>query len=141
MRSKRVKTMRIAANGARAHSVSMKLHEKLARLVENQSALARELNILPANISRYCSGQVTPPAETLFKIAQALKVSVDYLLDDSLDDPPRALSEREEMLLRYVRELGINPDDAILRLGLTGKILDTPTARTEEWIKKLREGQ
>lgn len=51
-----------------------------------QQDLANEIGVAPRTISKYIHGHVIPPIETLRKMADALEVSVDWLLgrtDDS----------------------------------------------------------
>lgn len=51
-----------------------------------QQDLANEIGVAPRTISKYIHGHVVPPIDTLRKMADALEVSVDWLLgrtDDS----------------------------------------------------------
>lgn len=45
--------------------------------------LAKKIGITNSNISRYLSGESTPTADTLLKMARALKVTVSYLLGET----------------------------------------------------------
>ena len=52
----------------------------------SQAELGERIGTDPGRISRYESGRITPSADALVRIAEALDVSLDYLL---VDDIPR----------------------------------------------------
>ncbi|HMQ27436.1 MAG TPA: helix-turn-helix transcriptional regulator, partial [Acidimicrobiales bacterium] len=52
----------------------------------SQGDLGERIGTDPGRISRYESGRITPSADALVRIAEALDVSLDYLL---VDDIPR----------------------------------------------------
>ena len=58
------------------------LNLKIARIKNglSQSQLAELVNVQSFSISRYETGTQRPSIETLIKMSEVLKVSVDYLL-------------------------------------------------------------
>ncbi len=64
--------------------------------------LAKEAGIDPSLISRYEHGDRSPTAENIVRIAQALKVSADYLL--GLTDNPQPYSDLPEMVKKELEE-------------------------------------
>ncbi len=71
-------------------SFSEKLQKMLSINKLSQRALAEELHITTASVSRYCSGEQIPRQNILQKIAEYFSVSVSYLLDDANDAPIQA---------------------------------------------------
>ena len=49
-----------------------------------QAELARRLGVTPQTVSQYERGRINPKFETLKRIADAMDVSVDSLLDESM---------------------------------------------------------
>jgi transcriptional regulator with XRE-family HTH domain len=68
----------------------MTFTEKLSRLVadRNRAAVARNAGLPPNAVSDYVNKGYTPRADTAFRLARALNVSVDWLLDDQQGWPP-----------------------------------------------------
>ena len=64
--------------------MDLSLGENLKAVLDEQKVtqkdLARKLNIAPTTLNGYISNKREPDLETLKKIAQALGVTVDYLL-------------------------------------------------------------
>lgn len=97
----------------------MKFAEKLARLVANQSELSRMTGVAQSSISAMSAGDRRPYMDQAFKIARALGVPLDYLADDTQDDPPAPpvpMPEDEQTLLEVYRYLGISLPEALRRL-------------------------
>ena len=71
----------------------MKLSEKLVALRKgqglSQEAMAERLGVSRQAISRWEGGSAQPDAGNLFQISRLFQVSADYLLDDTLDQPPQ----------------------------------------------------
>ena len=65
-----------------------------ARLVNNisQDELADKLNVSKRTIYNYERGGIVPHKNKLYLLAQTLKVSVAYLLDDNETDPKHDIS-------------------------------------------------
>ena len=75
-------------------SVSVRIKERRDKLGMTQTQLAKSAKLTPAAISQFESGARKPAFDTLSSLADALKVTTDYLLgkkahdyDDLLADP------------------------------------------------------
>jgi transcriptional regulator with XRE-family HTH domain len=68
----------------------MNLHEKLERLTEdrNKAAVSRRAGLPMNAMSDYLNKGHRPSVGKVFRIARALFVSVEWLLDDSRGWPP-----------------------------------------------------
>lgn len=68
----------------------MTFTEKLARLTEDRTRarVSRRAGLPPNAISDYVNKGYIPRADTAFRIARALSVSVEWLLDDVQSWPP-----------------------------------------------------
>lgn len=99
------------------------MHEKISRLIKltgiSQNKLAEAVGIRAASFSDLKNGNWNPSAVQALKIARALGVSVDFLLDEGRDDfPSRSILDRERWVLDTVRALGF--DEAKRRLLRVG---------------------
>jgi transcriptional regulator with XRE-family HTH domain len=76
---------------------------KLKDIIESrgvtQAWLAEKTGATEATISRYLSGVHKPNLEIVARIAQALNVSIDYIMDLSLSPTPYKEPEREIVIL------------------------------------------
>jgi len=110
----------------------MDFPRKLTKLVANQSELSRKTGIAQSAISAMTTGKRRPYGDQVFRIARALGVSADYLLDDGLDEPPRGseLSQDEKNVLgmfRFLhRDSGLSSEEAIAGM-VSGVVLRQPT--------------
>ena len=82
-------------------SVSVRIKERRDKLGMTQTELAKAAKLTPAAISQFESGARKPAFDTLSSLADALKVTTDYLLgkkahgyDDLLADPKVSLMFR-----------------------------------------------
>ena len=82
-------------------SIAELIKRRRLELKMTQTQLASNANLTPAAISQFESGTRKPSFNTLFSLADALKVTTDYLLgkrkqnyDDLLADPQVALMFR-----------------------------------------------
>lgn len=68
----------------------MKIGEKIRRARKDkgmaQQDLANQINIHIGHISRLENGHYQPSIEVVKKLTEALEITADYLLDDSIDD-------------------------------------------------------
>ena len=69
----------------------------------NQGELAEAIGINPSHLSRLENGKYQPSVDALQRIAQALEVSVDYLLSEDTDEievriENKSLSERLRLI-------------------------------------------
>ena len=64
--------------------------EKLTRLTKgkNKAELARRAGLKPTTISDYIAKEYAPRSDIALKMARALEVPVDWLIDDAQDWPP-----------------------------------------------------
>lgn len=86
-----------------------KLNELMLKRGMTCNDLAREVGISAATISRYTANKTVPKANTLGKIAKALNVPVEYLLQENknkIDDYCNEIIERiDELSLAKLKEL------------------------------------
>lgn len=79
------------------------LHERLKLMRKKkgltQEELATHLNVTRQTISKWEKGYSLPDAEMLIKIAHALNVSVDELLDTTSDNPEKKAQLANELAL------------------------------------------
>lgn len=69
----------------------------------SQSALCKAIGIHVTNISRYERGENKPNTEILQKIANALDVTTDYLMDGSVNDKAQNVISDKELLSQFLR--------------------------------------
>jgi transcriptional regulator with XRE-family HTH domain len=110
----------------------MGLADKLRKLCAirglDQSRLADLVGISKSSMSRILTGAQEPRLRLASGLAEALGVTLDYLVDDSLEADPAGhvvvVSEDEMTILKLVRRLGSNV--AIDRLlKVTSPLLDS----------------
>lgn len=95
----------------------MKLPEKLALLVKNQSALSRKTGISQSAISEMISEGRRPYFDQMVEIARALGVSLDFLADDEMDEQPVSeFTDDERWVVELVRALRLDRDEVARRL-------------------------
>ncbi|MBX6312921.1 MAG: helix-turn-helix transcriptional regulator [Isosphaeraceae bacterium] len=104
----------------------MQFHEKLARLAEQQRrsqrnvarALQQQITISVAKVNEWFLGKREPSLREAWLLARLFGVPLEYLADDTQDEPaPPELDPEERILLQAFRRLGISVDEGILRLG------------------------
>jgi transcriptional regulator with XRE-family HTH domain len=95
----------------------LRLCRERARL--SQKELASMVGVAQTRVTEWETGKGIPTMDKALRIARALGVSLDYLADDALDDPPPATEARsvaDEMILDLARELGYVQASKRLRL-------------------------
>jgi transcriptional regulator with XRE-family HTH domain len=75
----------------------------------SQTDLANKVDLSYAQIGRYETKNVQPPAEILKKMAEALETTVDYLINGTTDEKAQA-SLKDAELMRYFKEMDVLPD-------------------------------
>jgi transcriptional regulator with XRE-family HTH domain len=75
----------------------------------SQSDLANKIGLKPAAVSHFETGQRKPPLDTLMKLADALSVSVDYLLGRDMSRVTNASGR----LLRDFERLSLKDQDVV----------------------------
>lgn len=83
------------------------------RIRLSQQDLAQKCGISQAQISKWKkASQRGPSLSVAARIAHALGVSIDYLADDMLSDPPQTITTEEQMVLDAYRRSGLGPAEA-----------------------------
>jgi transcriptional regulator with XRE-family HTH domain len=112
----------------------MRFAEKVRNLLKSrrlsQSELAALLGTSQPQVSRWLEGDTPPRWDYLLKMARALGVTADYLIDPEQDEPPRPpeLTEDERIVLQLYRDLGLSREEAVR--GLAGMIRPNPAEAT-----------
>ena len=87
-----------------------KLQMLMARNGLNGQKLARLSQVSDSEISRILQGKSRPGLDNAFRLAKSVKVTLDYLADDSLDaEPPQPadhLSPEERRLVTIAQKIG-----------------------------------
>ncbi|MDR1320110.1 MAG: helix-turn-helix domain-containing protein [Gracilibacteraceae bacterium] len=93
---------------------SDKVREARAALNLNQQQLGDKVGVSKRSVAAYETTGIKPRGNTSRKLAAALKVSLDYLLTDGIDDPRHGLEKepyldeaREKYGPRAVKELDL----------------------------------
>lgn len=103
--------------------------ERAALLSENRISKLRE-----------SGGRLLKAGEAL-RIARALQVPVDYLIDDQIDEPPKVqtpvpLSDGERALLRLGHRLGIDSSLELIAVTLAERGLAKQTGMSDEEFRR-----
>ena len=98
----------------------MKRATKLETLIRQQNLrqgeVARAIGIPGSRLSEWKNNKWPMPAEVALKLARALDVSVEYLLDEKLDEPPVSYDEDIRYLLQVIEDSGLTVREAARRL-------------------------
>jgi transcriptional regulator with XRE-family HTH domain len=106
-----------------AKVVAMTFAEKLDQLIRtnrtSQKELAERLGVSPATVSNWVKGVFTPRLAEAAAIAGIFGVSLEFLAFDGVEDPrgPSIPGDGERLVLRTIRALGLDADEAIRRLA------------------------
>lgn len=73
----------------------------------NRAELARRIRVSKTTAGYWFDGDRKPYDDKLVALARLFSVPVDYLADDSLDEPPAPPSEDEVKLIDYIRSRSI----------------------------------
>lgn len=111
--------MNVASSGRDAYYEEMKFHEKVSMLIGrmgiSQSELSRRSGIDRSMISDALNGKHALRLGNALKVARALGVSLEYLADEGMSEPPPpAIGADELALIRLARLMGM--DEAMRRL-------------------------
>jgi transcriptional regulator with XRE-family HTH domain len=91
-----------------------KLDELLKLRGIKQAAFERSTLLSENRISKWKNGQGEPSATEALRMARALRVSLEWLIDDESDEPPREeLTAGDARLLWAVRALGLDAEEAL----------------------------
>jgi transcriptional regulator with XRE-family HTH domain len=106
----------IDANMGDMKRFAQKLNAAMSRADVTQQALVRLMGTGRNTVHRWCKGEQVPPVEYMLRLARALDVSLEYLVDDEMDEPPKLLTEDERIILLLAHDMGV--DKARRRLSL-----------------------
>lgn len=81
-----------------------------------QKAFAKMINVSPSTICGYINTNRQPDFELVKRIASALNVSTDYLLDYNIKPENTPLSKKEQLLLDTLRALDKDKQEMIFKL-------------------------
>src|SRR5690349_2287368 len=84
-----------------------KVRKRLAEMNRSQADLAEAVGTNQPQVSSWLNQGVIPSTTSVVKASKFLGLSIDYLLDDSMEEPSRTLSEPELVLLDLAREFGM----------------------------------
>lgn len=79
-------------------------------------------------VSRWLESNTPPKAPYLLKLARALGVMADYLIDDAQEEPAPAepsVSDDERYVVRTIRALNLSFEEAVRRLALAAGEMTT----------------
>jgi|SRR5579864_3044971 len=100
---------------------STKLRNLLRDRGLTQGNLADLLEISPSQVSDWIREKTMPSVASGLKLARVLKVTMDYLFDDSQEQPPKPeLTSEEKTLLAVIRRLGAEEVIVRLTMGASG---------------------
>jgi transcriptional regulator with XRE-family HTH domain len=93
---------------------TMRLNEKLQKLcdeqgLDSQRDLARLAKLSKSSVSRWVNGETRPRMLQALMLARALKVPLEYLIDDAMEEVPAVLPPDEQFVLRVYRNLKADP--------------------------------
>lgn len=101
---------------------TMKLADKIKKIRKekkiSQAELAEIAGINPNHLSRLETDKFSPTIPVLKKMANALEVSIDYLLDEETEDIPDVKIENKSLLdkVRLIDTLDEEDQQAITRI-------------------------
>ena len=108
----------------------MEAYEKLKKLVSNQSELARISGIAQSEVNKILKGERRLYLDVALKLAKSLGVSLDYLADPDVNEPPKPeVTSDERQMVKTVRDMKLEPSRVIylIRLGLeTEREIENP---------------
>ena len=102
--------------------MDMTFGEKLDRLCRTQGMTQKLLadrlgDVSPATVSNWVNGTFAPRITEAARIARMFEVSLDYLGFDEIEDILPAVPSDDQAILRLVRALRLDPDEALRRLA------------------------
>jgi transcriptional regulator with XRE-family HTH domain len=111
----------VSANRKRKRdNVTEEFRRKLREAIGNQSDLAERTGISQTTISDLINRDHNPSFAQTVKIARALGLSLEYLADDEMKNPPesRERTDREDDILKLAKKLGYEEAFDLLTDGL-----------------------
>lgn len=84
----------------------------------SQGEVAAAIGAYQSRVSEWAGGDKWPKLPQAFRLAGVLGVSLDYLADDTLDEPPAPpISDDDIAVVDLFRALGIERAEALRRLA------------------------
>lgn len=123
----------ICPNLKMAKTFGDKARDRMKALRLSQREVAESLGTNQPQVARWLDVGAKPPGPSyLLRLSRLLGVPVDFLLDDEQDEPDviGMLSEAERTILRVVRALGLDADEALRRLS--GQMGERATVKGRE---------
>jgi transcriptional regulator with XRE-family HTH domain len=77
----------------------------------SQKGLSEAIGVDPARLSEWRRGRWRMPIEVGVRLAKALGVTAEYLVDDSQEGPPTRLDDEARYLLRIIADAGLTPGE------------------------------
>jgi transcriptional regulator with XRE-family HTH domain len=77
----------------------------------SQSELAKQVGVHYNHIGRYERGQSKPTAQTLTKLAEALSVSTDFLMEGNANEAAKATFQDRELLMQFKQVEQLSDED------------------------------
>lgn len=81
-----------------------------------QKVFSEMINVSPSTVCGYINTNRQPDFELVKRIASALNVSIDYLLDYNIQPENAPLSKKEQLLLDNLRALDKEKQEIIFKL-------------------------
>lgn len=120
----------------------MELANKILRLSRelrlSQSEIARQAGVSPSAVSKWVRGESVPGLFEAAALARVLRVPIAFLADDTLDDPPTGPDPDEAFVLRAVRALRLDPEEAVRRLSRDPSPMDAYAPGEEIQLEHVR---
>lgn len=105
----------------------MNFHDKLVMCCDakgwNQASLFRAVGgVSRTTVSNWFNHESKPDMETALRIARALDVPLDYLADDTIDEPPAPAAQADwgRTVLELIRALRLDEAEAMRRIATGG---------------------
>jgi transcriptional regulator with XRE-family HTH domain len=90
-----------------------KLNRRLVELGWNDTRLAKEAGASKSAVGKWTNGESLPRVDFAYKVAKAVGLPIDYLVDDEMaevpeEPPPRieGLSREDAILLKIAKRVG-----------------------------------
>ena len=92
-------------------TLGQRIQELRKKAKLSQGDLARKIDISYPQMSRYEIKEVQPPADVLKRLADVFGVSIDYLVNGSLNDKAENAIDDNELLQQFKEVELMNEDD------------------------------
>lgn len=114
--------------------MDMELGPKIKHVREirgkSQGWLGTRVGVHQTQVGKWERSRNTPDIHQAKMIADALQVSLDYLVNDALDDPPAPeITPEEQFLLDAVRQSGLSPSQVVALVMRERQPAGVPVAR------------